>query len=513
MLNPFKKHDFQFASSTGKQIPDLEAALFSMAERTPLLLSKVGAGLKKEGFSYEGELSVGIVRCNSWRREAGGNARLAIIMDGRSNKTIKFLVRSDRKDDKLYLSGCSDFEVGDFKPDDEGAPKQRGRRCLKDLIQWCKRFFLGWISGKERCKCEDRKLEKGVGTIGTIAELDPTRGTVDRGSRDRIQETRVGHVTGWRFKTGSIGFGYLSDDESNESFFFETRGIIDDALKDSLALGKIGQKVWYSIIKERVGGKYAVVQILQMLKDIGDSDSRYKSGHKAMISGDLDKAVTLLLQVVEDRSAESRLSAVKDLAETYNRQCKTKEAFEIIEKYRKEFPPEEWGSFERMQIGYLEREGNIDGALRKVKTLLKQCPNMTEGQRLHYERKRDVLRTRISSPANNDECTVINEPKSAEKEIEKDLRQQGLSEAVLKRLSEAFGNSSQHNKIILSQLDDFRRCVGWSARRRIYRTIQEEINNASFSPMVAIAIVDVLDGELERQAAQTPQLCCQPACQ
>ena len=513
MLNPFKNPDFQFDISRGKQIPDLEATLFTMVEKRPLLLTKVAMGLKKEGFKYEGKLSIGVERCNSWRREAGFVARLTIIMDRRSDKTIKFLARSDRKDNKLYLSGCPDFEVGhgEIDDDDEGVSKQYGRKCLKGIIQWIKSFFFGLISGKKKCKHDVKILETGRDAVGRVAEPELTSGKSEREMGDRIQKTGTGCVTWWRFKTESIGFGYISDNESKESFFFETRGIIDDALNDSLSLGKIGQIVWYSIIKERVGNKYAVVQVLQLLKDLGDSDSRYKSGHKAMISGDLKNAEILLHQVVDDRSAESRLSALKDLAETYNRQGKTKDAFDVIEQYRKEFPAEEWGSFERMQIGYLEREGNLDGALRKVKTLLKQCSTMSEGQRAHYERKRDVLRTRISSPTNIVECTVSDESKSAETEMEivKDLRQQGLSEAILKRLPLAFENSNQPSKIILSQLDNFRRCVGWSVRRRIYRTIQENINDASFPQKVTTAIVDVLEGELERQAAQLPQLQCQ----
>ena len=341
-----------------------------------------------------------------------------------------------------------------------------------------------------------------------IAELKLMRNAEKLAEKtvNRIQRTGVGRVTGWRFKTESIGFGYLSDTETSESFFFETRGIIDDALKNSLAQGKYGQIVRYSIIKDKVGEKLAVVQILEMLKDFVVSDPRYKLGHKAMISGDLDKAEEFLCKVVEDLSAVSRLSALKDLAETYNRQGKTTEAFDVIEKYRNDFPVEEWGSFERMQIGYLERKGDFEGALRKVNALLNRCFDMPEGQRSHYERKRDILSMRISSPIGNVEGALSDEAKSEERAVSDDLRQHGLSDAILKRLSKSIENSNQHDKIVLSKLDDFRRYVGWSARRRICQTIRDEIDAASFSPTMATAIMDAIDKELERQAGQMPNL-------
>ena len=341
-----------------------------------------------------------------------------------------------------------------------------------------------------------------------IAELKLLRNVEKLVERpvNRIQRTGIGRVTGWRFKTEAMGFGYLSDTETNESFFFETRGIIDDALKNSLAQGKYGQIVRYSIIRDKAGEKLAVVQILEMLKDFVVSDPRYKLGHKAMISGDLDKAEEFLSQVVEDLSAVPRLSALKDLAETYNRQGKTTEAFDVIEKYRNDFPVEEWGSFERMQIGYLERKGDFEGALRKVNELLNRCHDMSEGQRSHYERKRDILSMRISSPIGNVDGALSDEAKSEERAVADDLRQHGLSDVILKRLSKSIENANQHDKIVLSQLDDFRRYVGWSARRRICQTIRDEIDATSFSSTMAAAIKDVLDEELERQAGQAPNL-------
>ena len=433
--------------------------------------------------------------------------------------------------------------------DQKSEPK---RNWLHRVLCWIKRFCFGWMFGKGRHISQetwkryiDQLKSDSIWTVWVkyrddrqsftasaflngdddgmmvqscgkafwiqreeIAELKLMRNAEKLAAKtvNRIQRTGVGRVTGWRFKTETMGFGYLSDKETGESFFFETRGIIDDALKNSLAQGKYGQIVRYSIIKDKEGEKLAVVQILEMLKDFVVSDPRYKLGHKAMISGELDEAEKLLSQVVEDRSAMSRLSALKDLAETYNRQGKTAEAFDVIEKYRSNFPGDEWSSFERMQIGYLERRGDFEGALQKVKVLLKRCRDMPEGQRAHYERKRDILRTRISSPIGNLDGTLSGEAKSEENEFANDLRRHGLNDAILSRLSKSVENPNQHDKIVLSQLDDFRRSVGWSVRRRIYHTIRDEIDSASFSSTIAAAIVDALDKELEEQAEQPPNL-------
>ena len=417
------------------------------------------------------------------------------------------------------------------------------------VIRWAKRFFFGWMFGRSHVSQEtwkryiDQLKSDSTWTVWVkfrddrqpftasafisgdddgmmvqscgkafwiqreeIAELKLLRNAEKAVERvvNRIQRTGIGRITGWRFKTASMGFGYLSDKETNESFFFETRGIIDDTLKISLAQGKYGQIVRYSIIKDKVGGKLATVQILEMLKDFIVSDPRYKLGHKAMISGDLDKAEDLLRQVAEDPSAVSRLSALKDLAETYNRQGKITEAYDTIERYRKEFPAEEWGSFERMQIGYLERRADFKGALQKVETLLKQSLNMSEGQRSHYEHKRDILRMRIASPIN--EGSASDEIKPAEMEIVNALRQKGLNDIVVNQLHNIVDVSNQHDKIVLSQLDDFRRSVGWPVRKRIYQTIRDEIDATSFPPEMATAIMDAIDGELERQAEQVPGL-------
>jgi len=334
---------------------------------------------------------------------------------------------------------------------------------------------------------------------------------------NRFQQIGIGRVKTWYMKDSQIGYGFIVDDNINEEFYFETRGIIDSRLEKSLSSGRYGQTVRYQIVKEKVGDKLAIVQVLELLKDYaggrGADDQFYREGHRAMIQGDLKKAEDLLRQALAGPVTTRKISALKDLAETYNRQNKSGEAIKLIEEYRGSFSSDEWESFERMEIGYLERLGKVEEALGKVKNLLKKARDMEPGQREHYEKKRDVLRQKLSSQndramsgGGNADGLVDAEKLAREEDTAEMLRKIRFDEVTLRQLADFAIESNQHDKIVLSKIEDFRRTSGWTSRSRISKMVRIELESTSFPDKIANAIEDVLDLELIRQASERPEL-------
>ena len=194
----------------------------------------------------------------------------------------------------------------------------------------------------------------------------------------------IGVISAW-YQDRSFGFVV----DKSDTYFFNGSLIMDERVLSSLKQGELRQRISYETVLEQPGtGKYPRVRILNMIEDDRSDAARHRSmGHDAMIRGDLAEAERSLLIAlrISPSGTDVHLGALKDLAETWNRQDPQK-AFDLIEKYRGKYPEED-ASFDRMEITYLERLGKVNEVIKKIEVLLAQ-DDIPAGQRDFYTKKK-----------------------------------------------------------------------------------------------------------------------------
>lgn len=341
-------------------------------------------------------------------------------------------------------------------------------------------------------------LELKLKTTKPSIQTDGSR----RASGASVGYEGEGRVSSWRIKQDGNGYGYVIDKLTAESFFFSNKGVLDTGLQKSLNEGKYGQIVQFTVVRESQGRMLGVVQISKMLRDFVYVDQQYKQGHMAMVNGDLDRAAFLLEAVVDNVKSPSRLSALKDLGEVYNRLGRMDEAYELIERNRSAFPDEDC-SFEMMEELYLERMQRWEDARDKVKALLER---EDFSQRLHYEKKLSRLVEKCNKGRSETDGSKSLQDWGEDEKVANSIRREGLSASVLDKLSKmqppAKTTKACRVNEVVKQLRNFSGVIGWKRRLELCNNIKDLMSSDFvFSDVIAEALSDVLDKENIRLAA------------
>lgn len=544
----------KFTLTCDKTMSDFERSLTRAVQDKPVLMSQVRPLLAKEGFDWVGALSEGVgqtqlldvrydnrypipvdflvlkvrkddveylSKCPNFdlgekiendndkhpheRARASAIVRvwrslLFLFTFGRSAKNRhihsgawKRLLRSLEKNKQTltpciaYRDGRETFTASDFLEGDKDAMivRRNGtyitvkRREVKTL--------------KLVPKSEKVIPQRGSKWIGQPF-LSP-RPAFQRSGIGRIETRNSAGIETWN---SGKKCAFVIDEKTSTKFWFSANMVFDERLLRSLNSGKYGQTVRYSVVRENVApGQLPVVQILEMVKDYVP-DTHYKEGHDAMISGNLDLAVSCLNDIVNNRDAPNRLSAIKDLAEVYNRQGLPLKSLELIERERKVFPFAQT-SFDMMEISYLERLSRWQEALSKVKALLENS-DMPENRRVHFERKRHRIERLIATGGESGE----NDRKGDEL-MAQQIKDFGIvpttAEDLMNMYVDGMGfnnNEFQTVRIIVLKLNDYLSVRTWKEKESIVQFVVSQMEGIIALPRtVCEAIGEALQKDMQ----------------
>lgn len=265
------------------------------------------------------------------------------------------------------------------------SPKQDAQITLTDgrvltgmLVGVDDDFFTLQIgNGTELLERENIKEIKGV-----------DRTTVPGASRRK----GLGIIRAWY---ADRGFGFIRDDA--QDYFFR-RDLIDvPDLAAALDGGKTRQFVHFFVLEGNRGGQYPCVRIDRWLVDHSNTqdsslapENYYPQGHYCFEKGRLGEAKYYLEKVLENRDDPHFLSALKDLAELFNR-TDPNAAYDLLEKHRSSFDDDETlASFDKMEVSYLLRAKRQDEALNLICTLLART-DLSPNQQEYYRKLKESI--------------------------------------------------------------------------------------------------------------------------
>ena len=517
-----------FVITSGKTEKELESALYNLAMEAPVFMAQVRPRLSREGFEWEGAIS-------DFVRQSD---KVCVKWDHRQT-SVDFLVRSDMRDNEEYLSRNKKFVLPERR---QPSSEQSRMGLLRRIFPFLRPRIRQKVWATTLSQLEDNKDSWTVcitfnngepeytadcfvsGDHHTITvQKEDKRQSIERRDVEKLKlikkppatisdvgRTGTARVTFWRTKMENSGFGYLEDPTINEPFYFTSVGVLDRALHESLMSGKHGQIVEYRVIKGReIGnghdGKYAVAQILRMLRDYVPSDPNYSHGHSAMISGNLEEAETYLLKALEQNERDPRPCVIKDLAEVYNRRGDPRKAYKLIERWRENVrETNEQISFDMMEVLYLERISGMDGdidslrtAVSKIEAVLAKTADGTS-RKLHFERKKVRLEGIIRAMEAGDR---VKSPNTQEyDDIVSTLSSDGITLAVTSRLRVAGLDSN-----FVGKLEAFARAISWKQKKDLRKDVEnkiEELDIDQKSGNLTAAIRDAVDRKMKEIAEQ-----------
>lgn len=247
---------------------------------------------------------------------------------------------------------------------------------------------------------------------------------------------KVGRVSAWKGV-----YGFLVD-EKGVSFYFEKSTIFDSLLVESLLNGNIGQEVEFQMVASRcLPTQSPKVNVLKMVQDAPSAlaqknqhVSGFQAGHLAMIEGRVDEAERIFTSILRMKNHPKRDKAIKNLAQMLHARERSQEAFNLIEKYRKEFPQSEQVQFDMMEVHYLQGASRIEDAVHLVEKIL-QDKTISDKARVFHEH----LLKRLKSKRGDAFSVVLDGLKTGSKSAVsavvsflKDKSQDGLSSNEIK---------------------------------------------------------------------------------
>lgn len=171
---------------------------------------------------------------------------------------------------------------------------------------------------------------------------------------------------------------------SNVTYFFHHSDVNDSILSDSLYKSTIGQNVCFIGGSRTAGHKYAQAVKIRLVDSgaagyqatekkfdpvaLPSKDSIYKRAKIAEQNKDFNKSAKLYQQVIDSKSEYSK-SAIKDYASLLNRIDKSKEAIELLDKYRSRFYDDDVDSLNKMKVSFYVKAGEWDKASNLLKTI------------------------------------------------------------------------------------------------------------------------------------------------
>ena len=195
-----------------------------------------------------------------------------------------------------------------------------------------------------------------------------------------------GKVTAWYcdrgygFVQGKDGFGGV------QYYFVDLQSVKDDdTLMGQLKNGEVGQHVDY-VVNSVGNGKYPRVTIRLSNKKLvlPTGDSEYSEAKKAALSGRISTAISAYKELLKNPNGEDFLSAVKDLAEIYNR-TDPDAAVRHVDMYRPMVPVDVQLQLDRMKLIYLLHANRTTEARELTEKLLKE-PGNPPNRIKHYEK-------------------------------------------------------------------------------------------------------------------------------
>lgn len=523
-----------FSLTCNKTMEELEIALSALVADGPIFMAQVRPKLAREGFTWVGSISDCV-------RNMG---RVDVKWDSRT-LPVDFLVLRSKVDDngylrrnpKFHLDGCDDKGAAAADVDMQDSRPPDSRSVIRRIAVWLGKIFrfrtcrikqkhwnryvdqlranpswtvsLVFNDGREGFTADsfvsgdqEAMMVQHNGAQSLVERKDILNLSLKKKPSQDGNQSGIARVTFWKFKSQGVGFGYLEDNKIGRQLFFTSADICDIRLKESLAEGKHGQLVQYVVSRPSEGKKFAVAQIVSLYRDYTPIDPLYQKGHRAMITGDLAQAEQCLVKVIEQSGSDPKLSALKDLAEVYNRQSLPQKAYDLIEKWRGRFrAQEEQDSFEMMEILYLERMENVDAlrqAIEKIDALLRNSAfaENAENRRRHFEAKRLRLKNRIEQglPKEDKRQDVCKETQVLDL-----IRKSHLSPDVLLSLGKVGCDEA-----LVEKLRKYVSVLEWEKQVSLCSVIKDDINESNISPEVMDALEDEVDRLLiERAGAKS----------
>jgi len=176
---------------------------------------------------------------------------------------------------------------------------------------------------------------------------------------------------------------------SNVSYYFHYRDINDQNLSDDLYKNLSGQKIYFTSTPMTAGHKYAQAVNIRLIGTAASSsdatttpikrtgiiplpskDSIYSRAKLAGQAKDFGKATKLFQQVI-DNNGEYSNSAIKDLAALLNRQDQSKEAINLLDKYKSRF--DDIDSLNKMKASFYIKAGEYGNASLLLNIIMKKA--------------------------------------------------------------------------------------------------------------------------------------------
>lgn len=195
-----------------------------------------------------------------------------------------------------------------------------------------------------------------------------------------------GKVTAWYCDRG-YGFVQGKDRSGGVQYYFVDLQSVtdDDVLLSQLKNGEVGQHVDY-VVNSVGNGRYPRVAIRLSSKKLllPTGVSEYSEAKRAALSGRISTAISAYKELLKNPNGEDFLSAVKDLAEIYNR-TDPDAAVRHVDMYRPVVPVDVQLQLDRMKLIYLLHANRTTEARELAEKLLND-PSNPPNRINHYKK-------------------------------------------------------------------------------------------------------------------------------